>query len=116
MSIPAPTEKHISQQCMDWLSLWGAFPIRVNSGAFAGIHSNGKKRFFRFNDQPGCSDCLCVMPDGRFAAIEFKRPGGKPRPDQVSFLDAIRKRGGVAIVADSLDSLREQLRGEGYQT
>lgn len=115
MKVPAPAEKDVQRQCLQWLELWGAFPIRVNSGAFAGFGANGAKRFVRFNSEPGCSDCLCVLPDGRFAAIEFKRKGKKARPEQVSFLDAVAARGGIGIVADSLDGLREQLRTKGYE-
>lgn len=105
----AERERDIQRVCLDWLRAWGAVAIRINSG--------GRKvgdRFFRFNDEPGCSDSLVCLPGGRFAAIEYKRPGQKTTPAQESFLDAVRERGGLDLVVTSLDDLRTQLKAVGY--
>ena len=110
MSIPKPTERDVQAVCLQWLRLFGAVVVRVNSGAM-----KVGKRLIRLNSEPGCSDALVCLPgDGRFCAIEFKRPGGKPTPAQASFLAAVRAAGGLAVVATSLDDLRRQLKDLGY--
>jgi Ni,Fe-hydrogenase III small subunit len=48
-------------------------------------------------------------PSGRMVAIEVKRPGCKPTPEQVAFLAAIRKNGGIAIVCDDEKNLERLL-------
>lgn len=110
-----PLERDIQRVCLDWMRLVGIFPVRVNSGAFGFGGDTGKKRFMRFNSEPGCSDCLAVLPGGRFLAVEFKRPGNKPTPHQSSFLEAVKARGGLALVVTGLDDLRKQLHDAGVQ-
>lgn len=113
MKLPRPLEKDIQKQIVQWLKLWGAVPVRVNSGAVRGEYK-GKERMFRMNSTPGCSDILCVLPGGTFAAVECKRPGQKATPDQEAFLAAVRKAGGFAVVAHSVQELRHELVVEGY--
>ncbi len=108
----APLEKDIQRVCIDWMKLAGIFVIRINSGAFAG-HSNGRKRFVRMNSEPGCSDCVAVLPGGRALAVEFKRPGQKPTPEQASFIAAWNAKGGLALVVTSLEDLITKLRESG---
>lgn len=57
-------------------------------------------RFWREGVRGGVSDVLCLHPGDThpFLAMEFKRPGEKPRKDQVEFLNACKKAGGVAAV------------------
>lgn len=57
----------------------------------------------------GVSDILGILPDGRFLAIEVKRPGGKASAKQLEFIEQITSRGGVAFVADSTDVVRREL-------
>lgn len=107
----SPREADIQRSCRQWLALV-ALPIRVNSAA---VKVDG--RFFRANDQPGCSDLVvCLPPAGRFCAVEVKRPGGRVTPGQKSFLDRVAALGGLALVVTSLDDLREQLAAEGFNT
>lgn len=55
----------------------------------------------------GSSDCIGWTSDGRFAAIEAKTSTGRLRPDQVAFIDAVNRSGGVAGFArSSEDALR----------
>ncbi len=55
---------------------------------------------------PGFSDLLFVGQN-RTAFIEIKKPGEKPRPDQVNFLDRMTSLGHIAGVARSTeDALR----------
>lgn len=83
----------------------------MNSGSMAGEHK-GKKWFLRFNSAPGCSDIIACW-HGRFLAIEVKRPGGKTDPKrlalQLQFQETIRKAGGVAFFAESLQDVIDKL-------
>lgn len=119
MKAHTPKEKTIQATIMGWLRLWGARPIRINSGAMMGSYK-GKERFIRFTSEPGCSDLLCCLPDGRFAAIEVKRPGARTDPERLavqnSFLDWIRAAGGLGLMVGSLEELRAALVAEGYVT
>ena len=54
----------------------------------------------------GASDLVCVVPPyGRFVAIEMKRPEtrGDTTDEQDRWLEQVRKYGGVAGVATSVD-------------
>jgi hypothetical protein len=37
--------------------------------------------------EKGIADIIACSPEGRFWAIEVKKPGGKPSSDQISFLN-----------------------------
>lgn len=122
MSIRKPKEQDIQRVILDYLKLAGAMAIRVNSGKlYAGKRKSGRKRYVDFNSEPGCADILACLPHpsvrdlaGVFAAIEVKRPGQVPEPHQQSFLDAIAKKGGLALVVTSVNDLAEQLRARGF--
>lgn len=50
----------------------------------------------------GTSDLICIVPPGIFLGIEVKRPGYSPsdvRSDQVAWLAAVRKFGGISGIA-----------------
>jgi hypothetical protein len=47
---------------------------------------------------------------GRFLAIEVKRPGNKPTPEQQQFIDTINEAGGLAFVARSVEEVDNTLR------
>lgn len=111
----ALTEAAIQKTCLQWLRFWGAVAIRVNSGARVIPETKTtKRRYLKSNDQPGCSDVLVCLPDGAFAALEVKKPGEDPTPDQQAFLDKVTKAGGLALVVHSLDELKQLLQLEGY--
>lgn len=59
----------------------------------------------------GASDIIGCLPDGRFLAIEVKRKGEKPTPEQLAFLSRVAQAGGVALVAYSLDDVIQGLTG-----
>jgi glycine cleavage system H lipoate-binding protein len=57
----------------------------------------------------GISDILgCYL--GRFVAIEFKTPGGELSRRQKRFLEEVVRAGGYALVATSLDQVKELIR------
>ena len=92
----------------DFLSLHRIYHWRNNSGAY-----KDKTRFIRYG-KTGSSDFLGVCPDGRFLAVECKRPkGGVLTAAQREFLDAINRNGGLGIVVTSAEELNNQLKEAG---
>lgn len=90
-SIPIK-ETDITRQIKDVLKHAGAFPIKIAGGPF----------------QHDISDLLVCL-DGKFVAIEVKRPQGKLTDGQERFLHNVRAAGGIAFVAYSVDDVVAQL-------
>lgn len=110
MAIAGASEADIQRQCLQVLRMYGAVPIRVNSGAVAVAAAGGhKRRFVRMNSAPGCSDIIaCFL--GAFIAVEVKRPGGKLTESQRQFLAEVTAAGGVACVITSAADLAGMLQ------
>jgi hypothetical protein len=89
-----------------------AWVQRFNTGAHVTeeTRANGKakRRFIRYAF-PGCADLLGQLRDGRFLAVEVKTPTGRLSGTQQAFLATVSRHGGVALVARSLEDLRQQL-------
>lgn len=51
---------------------------------------------------------------GKFIGIEAKVPGKHPTARQLQTLAEIRAAGGLAICADSLGDVKQQLEGDGW--
>ena len=101
--------------------------FRLNSRVVRMPGQGGRDRLVRFgwlgaSDIIGwraeCSLCLGsgdghICRDGRSAAIlialEVKRPGGAPTSEQQSFLDLVRKDGGIAGCVHSVQEAMEVL-------
>lgn len=93
----------VSQQCPH-VTLW-----RNSVGTFK--TQDGK--FVQAGLPPGSADLVgiaSVHSIGVFVAIEVKLPGQKPRPDQVNFLEHVKKMGGIAGVATSVEEAVALLR------
>lgn len=89
--------------------LYGLYCWRNNTGA----QQTTGGRFIRFGKR-GSADFIGVCPDGRFLAIECKRPsGGRISDWQKEFLGEVNRRGGVAIVVRSGTECLELLRERG---
>lgn len=75
--------------------------FRNNSGLFT--TDTGKR--IRTGLGVGSSDLCGWMGDGtaRFLAIEVKTSKGKPTDEQMAFIEAVKKAGGVAFIARSVD-------------
>jgi hypothetical protein len=102
-------EADILQACLTWLKLHGVFCWRQNQGAISGEY-NGKRRFLRFASMAGISDIVGLLPpSGRLLAVECKRPGRKPTPEQDTFLAIVRQSGGVGVCVHSLAELEQAL-------
>lgn len=89
---------------------------RINSGMAWFKGPNGSERPVKFHDMPGMSDIIGQLKDGRFLAIEVKRPSWKGPSDdrehrQAEFLDMVREAGGVAFFARRVDDVISHLGG-----
>ncbi len=54
-------------------------------------------------------DLLGQVSGGRWIAVEVKRPGQKPRPGQLAYLELFRQHGAIAFWASSADDALAQL-------
>jgi hypothetical protein len=57
---------------------------------------------------PGGSDLIGVL-NGRFIALEVKKPGGRVRAEQLGFIECVRAAGGFAAIVFSVDEAREAI-------
>lgn len=85
----------------------GAF--RVNRGVG---RINGVADIIGLVGVAGC-DVDGLLGNGRFLAIEVKAVRGKLTPDQTKFLIEVNNRGGIGIVARSVEDVKEALMREG---
>ena len=73
------------------------------------------RKVFRKQSSPyfrkGVSDCIGLLPDGRFLAIEIKSSVGIVSDEQQSFIDDVNKSGGLAFVARSAKEVELRLCG-----
>jgi hypothetical protein len=107
-ALPRPRESAIQRNILEWLSWRGVRVFRVNQ---QGVPLHDGRKGFRPGPTRGVSDILGLLPGGaRFLAIEVKRPGGKPTPQQQAFLDWVNEGGGVGIVASSIADVEHALR------
>jgi hypothetical protein len=55
----------------------------------------------------GMSDYVCILPNGKWLAIEAKSAGKKSNvtANQQKFLDTVNAKGGLAVVVDSQEDL-----------
>ena len=60
---------------------------------------------------PGVSDLIGWTEGGRFAAIEVKGPRGRVTDEQAAFLELVRRSGGLAGVARSVEEATAILEG-----
>ncbi len=93
----------------------GFLVVRVNSGASTQTHK-GKERHIRFVrwqeagrrlSGRGLADILALAPWGQLFAIECKALGkiGRTSGSQAAFLEAVERRGAIAIIADRLEDV-----------
>jgi hypothetical protein len=97
-------ETHLVRQIIDYLNYRGCFVQRTNSGSVRFKDSGGRSNFIKLA-HAGTADINGCSPDGRFIAIECKIKPNKPTELQEAYLEEIRKRGGIAIVAYDLSDV-----------
>lgn len=91
------SERIIQHEIREALGLLDGCVFWRNSTGFA-IH--GERRV-RYGLAVGSSDLIGLV-DGRFCALEVKRPGERPTEDQRKFMNAVRVNGGFAAVVSSV--------------
>ncbi len=84
---------------------------RENSGMIKAEYK-GKVRMWRSGIK-GISDIMGIY-NGIGVAIEVKRPGNKPTPFQIAFMERYSLCGGIAFVCDDDSKVLKQLE-EAYQ-
>lgn len=101
-----PLERDVLRGVLEALALHPsvAWAHRMNVGAF----ENAAGRHVRVGFV-GCPDVIGQLRDGRFLAVEVKRPGGKVTDDQAAFLARVTKHGGVGFVAYGVDDVMRQI-------
>jgi hypothetical protein len=114
------TEADVKRDIINHLWLLGWLVLRPNQGAITSAE-DGPRRHLKFCVwyapglgplSAGVSDILAIEPGtGRLWAIETKRPGkrGNVSKLQRTFLAAVEAVGGVALVADSVEMLIEEI-------
>lgn len=102
---PPPLERDILEAILDLLGVHPKIALawRQNTGGFR-VDDRYIRAAFK-----GCSDILGMLVGGRFFAIEVKRQGELPTPDQIAFLLAVNRGGGLAFVARDLDDVVAKL-------
>ena len=81
--------------------------FRINVGKFRPIH--GDQNRVIASAPPGTPDLLGVMKPGTALAIEVKDAKGRQRPEQIAFQKAWEARGGVYILARSVEDVLERI-------
>jgi hypothetical protein len=102
-------EGRIKAACLRYLERRGFFAWNNPSGAVR----IAPDRWVHFGKK-GSADILGCLPDGRFLAVECKSRSGRLSLEQLAFIEKIRGKGGVAVVAHSFRELDVALRREGY--
>lgn len=84
---------------------WSGGPVERHADGSVTVHNARAVTYGLGPD--GSADLLGWTRDGRFASVEVKRPGEYPRQNQKDWMAAVRRAGGVAGVARSVeDALR----------
>ena len=123
------SETQITRAILQYLGARGIAAWRVNSRVIDLPGKGGRQRPVRFGGMKGMSDIVGIVPSegptvwrqihakattiwqqtqtvGRFLAIEVKSAKGQPTPYQLAFLDLVRRHGGLAFVARSVDDVK----------
>jgi hypothetical protein len=94
--LPAPPERDVLRACCAVLTAFGVFWWRQNTG---GLY-NASGQYVAFGE-PGASDLAGVLPGtGRFLAVECKRSGKRPTPEQIDYLNRVNEAGGCGLWTD----------------
>lgn len=113
-SVPTPKvrEADVLKAAMDALTMFGFRPERRNIMAVEVVSPKGKRRLVR-NGAPGQADISATVPSGphrgKRVEIEVKRPGERPRPEQVEFLRSVNESGGLGFWIDDAGRLAHLL-------
>ncbi len=85
-------EAKIQTDIINWLTFQGAWVVKTIA-----------------TTRNGTPDVLFCL-DGKFGAIEVKKPGGKPSKLQLVQLRKIREAGGLGCVADNVETIKDYVK------
>ncbi|MEB3212942.1 MAG: VRR-NUC domain-containing protein [Leptolyngbyaceae bacterium] len=97
-------ESVIQQLCRLEAAKCGAVVWRNNTGKL----QDREGRWVSYGLCVGSSDLIGIYK-GRFLAIEVKRDGKNPTPEQLNFLRVVEERGGIAGVVRSPEDVKKLL-------
>lgn len=103
------SEANIQQSIRLALSEIGCLIWRNNTGAY----KDKSGRLITYGLCKGSSDLIGISPEGRFLAVEVKKEGGRVRPEQVLFCEAVRRSGGIAGICRSAEEAVKLVRDAG---
>ena len=108
-ALPVPLECDVLAAVLVYLRYHPkvAFLWRANTGMFT-VGESGSERRVRAGFA-GQSDILGMLTDGRFLAVECKRPGGQLTAGQHAFLSRVIRHGGVGFMAQGVDDVMRGL-------
>lgn len=101
-------EKDIQRGILEWLNDEGFFFWRSNNTPVYSRNNGGKMAFRSLPKYTprGLPDIMCVI-NGRFVAIEVKRPGSKLRSEQADYGAKCVCSGGIYAMVQSLDDVKK---------
>lgn len=99
-------ESDLQKSIKEYLELKKYIVVKFQS---VGIYDS-KRDIYRKLGKKGVSDLLACQPKtGRFVAIEVKVKPNKPSQEQLDFLEEIKNRGGISVLAYSLEDVLQIL-------
>ena len=102
------TESDLMRAIMVALSADGHFVARANVGLF--FTADGRP--VKTGLPKGFSDLFGHRSqDARAFYLEVKTPKGRPSPEQLAFISAMKKRGAIAAIVRSVEDARLALAG-----
>ena len=102
------TEGDIMRSIMVALSADGHFVARANVGLFF----TAEGRPIKTGLPKGFSDLFGHRaPDCRAFYLEVKTPKGRPSPEQLAFIAAMKNRGAIAAIVRSVEDAKRELSG-----
>ena len=113
-SVPTPRvmEADVLRAALDALRAFGFRPERRNIMAVEVVSPKGKRRLVR-NGTPGQADVSATVPSGphrgKRVECEVKRPGERPRPEQLDYLRSVNASGGLGFWVDDAGRLAHVL-------
>ena len=101
-----PKESEIQKAILDYLRLRGIFCWKTNN---VGIFKQSTGRYIKVG-VGGISDIIGITPQGRLIAVEVKRKGKSPTPEQKLFLEQIIAKKGIGFVAYGIEDCEKELK------
>lgn len=116
LPLPLPRERDTVGPALAWLETQGVRVHRRNVGATRSEYK-GKTRYIQFSETGMC-DYWFILPGGSglHVEMEWKRPNGWPRAEQILWMLSVNARGGSAFWARNPETVQfvcgALLRGE----